>query len=53
MGRIYVIEPFMLVLSGVICRRPEFKSGQRKNSPNGLLPICRISALSITLCIAS
>jgi hypothetical protein len=35
-----ILTLFMLVLSGVICRRPEFKSGRHKNSPNWLLPIC-------------
>jgi hypothetical protein len=32
MGIIYLIDPLMLVLSGVNCRRPGFKSGQHKNS---------------------
>jgi hypothetical protein len=39
MGIIYLIDPLMLVLSGVNCRRPGFISGQHKNSPNWLLPI--------------
>jgi len=34
-----VLTLFMLVLSGVICRRPEFKSGWHKSGPNWLLPM--------------